>query len=440
MSADKRKPRRKSTARPRGRANGEGSIYPYRNGYAAYVWVTTPSGERARKYVYGPTREIVHDKWVKLQAKADQAPVPTTTPTLTQYIARWLTDVVEPNLEPATYAYYEVMSRLYIIPALGRKRLDRLQVRDVQTWLNKLARSCQCCVQGKDAARPENRRRCCAIGECCQDYPGRRTVQAARNTLRTVLNHAKDSDELVSRNVAAMAKVPSPPRRRRKGSVWSVEEASRFLASAREDDDPLYAAYVLILVNGLRRGEVLGLTWPSIDQDGQRSRSAGSCSASAGELIHKKRVKTEDSDADDTVPHAGHLRGSAEAASRRAGCRPPAGRGPLAAERSGLHHQAGNPDRAAELQPQLPDSRCTKADVPSIRVHDTRHTCASILAALDVHPRVAMRILRHAQIAMTMEVYTEVPDEITRAALKQLGDSLGGQPPDQAPDSREDQS
>jgi hypothetical protein len=40
-----------------------------------------------------------------------------------------------------------------------------------------------------------------------------------------------------------------------------------------------------------------------------------------------------------------------------------------------------------------------------------------------------MRILRHAQIAMTLEVYTEVPDEITRAALKKLGDILGGLPP-----------
>ncbi len=77
------------------------------------------------------------------------------------------------------------------------------------------------------------------------------------------------------------------------------------------------------------------------------------------------------------------------------------------------------------------DARCAKAGVMRIRVHDTRHTCASILAALDVHPMVAMRILRHAQIAMTMEVYTEVPDAVTRAALKKLGDSLSGLPPTQ---------
>jgi integrase len=56
-----------------------------------------------------------------------------------------------------------------------------------------------------------------------------------------------------------------------------------------------------------------------------------------------------------------------------------------------------------------------------IRVHDTRRTCASLLVALDVHPRVAMQILRHSQIAMTMEIYSEVPTAKTRSALKRLG-------------------
>jgi integrase len=439
LTTEKRKPGRKSTARPRGRANGEGSIYPLRNGYAAYVWVTTPSGERARKYVYGPTREIVHDKWVKLQAKADQAPVPTRTPTLAQYIARWLADVVEPNLEPATYAYYEAISRLYIVPSLGKKRVDRLQVREVQTWLNRLAKICQCCVQGKDTARPENRRRCCAIGECCEDYPSRRTVQAARNILRTVLNHARASDELVSRNVAAMVKVPSPPRRRPKGSVWSVEEASRFLASAQEDGDPLYAAYVLVLVNGLRKGEVLGLVWPSIDEDEAELDISWQLQRIGTQLIHKKRVKTENSDADDTVPlpdicsAALKLRHDEQEAARiKAGER-------WQPSELVFTTKWGTPIEPRNFNRSF-DTRCAKAGVPRIRVHDTRHTCASILAALDVHPRVAMRILRHAQISMTMEVYTEVPDKITRAALKKLGDSLTGQPPATPPATGQDES
>ena len=67
--------------------------------------------------------------------------------------------------------------------------------------------------------------------------------------------------------------------------------------------------------------------------------------------------------------------------------------------------------------------RCiTAARVPRITVHSTRRTCASLLAALDVHPRVAMRILRHSKIAVTMEIYIEAPSDATRDALRKLGD------------------
>jgi integrase len=64
------------------------------------------------------------------------------------------------------------------------------------------------------------------------------------------------------------------------------------------------------------------------------------------------------------------------------------------------------------------------ARVPRITVHGTRRTCASLLAALDAHPRVAMRILRHSKIAVTMEIYTEAPSDATRDALRKLSDWL----------------
>jgi len=70
------------------------------------------------------------------------------------------------------------------------------------------------------------------------------------------------------------------------------------------------------------------------------------------------------------------------------------------------------------------DLRCAKAGVRRIRVHDTRRTCGSLLAVFGVHPRVAMRILRHSKIAITMELYTMVPDKATLAALKRLSDAL----------------
>ena len=68
------------------------------------------------------------------------------------------------------------------------------------------------------------------------------------------------------------------------------------------------------------------------------------------------------------------------------------------------------------------ETRCARAGIRRITVHDTRHTCATLLAALDVHPRVAMRLLRDAQIDVTMNVYTEVSDAKTLRALKRLGE------------------
>jgi hypothetical protein len=58
--------------------------------------------------------------------------------------------------------------RLHIVPHLGHKRVDRLQVKDIRQWVNKLTHTCQCCAQGKDAARSVPKRRCCAAGKCCQ--------------------------------------------------------------------------------------------------------------------------------------------------------------------------------------------------------------------------------------------------------------------------------
>jgi integrase len=71
------------------------------------------------------------------------------------------------------------------------------------------------------------------------------------------------------------------------------------------------------------------------------------------------------------------------------------------------------------------ERRITTADVPRITRHSTRKTCGSLLAALDVHPRVAMQILRHSRSAITMEIYTEVPSAATREALRKLGQWLG---------------
>lgn len=64
--------------------------------------------------------------------------------------------------------------------------------------------------------------------------------------------------------------------------------------------------------------------------------------------------------------------------------------------------------------------RIEQAKVRRITVHGTRETCGTLPATLDVHSRIAMQILRHSKISVTMEIYTEATSEATRDALKRL--------------------
>jgi integrase len=65
-----------------------------------------------------------------------------------------------------------------------------------------------------------------------------------------------------------------------------------------------------------------------------------------------------------------------------------------------------------------------KVDVPEASAHSTRRTCASLLVEIDVHPRVAMQILRHSTISITMDIYSQVAAASTREALGRLGNKL----------------
>ena len=105
--------------------------------------------------------------WIKLRDEASPGPVSSDVPKLGDFLSYWLKNIVQPNLAPKTYQTYELFVRLHIVPHLGQKRIDQLQVKDIRQWINKLTRICQCCAQGKDAARPVSKRRCCAIGKCC---------------------------------------------------------------------------------------------------------------------------------------------------------------------------------------------------------------------------------------------------------------------------------
>jgi integrase len=396
------------------RGNGEGSIYPVPGGYRALVWVTTPEGVRKRKYVKRKTYEETRQAWRELKAQVDKGPVAVNAPIVATFLLYWLREVVEPNLAPSTYAKYETFVRLYITPGLGHRRLDKLTVKHVREWLNALRRACQCCALGKDAKRRVPR--CCVLGQCCKSVLSDRTIKDVRNVLRAALGVAVQ-EEQISKNVAGVLRLPAGQKKTNKW--WSVEEARAFLESARRDNDPLYGVYVLILVLGLRRGEALGLTWDDIDLDAAELSIRWQLQRVSGKL-HHRRTKTDGSSAilplPDVCVAALKLRAEQQAEDREnadAWIDTPL----VITTRYGTPYEPRNFNRHFRL-------RCQKAGVRYIKVHDTRRTCASLLVALDVHPRVAMQILRHSQIAITMEIYSEVPNDVTRKALKRLGQSL----------------
>jgi len=414
------------TVRPRRRANREGSIFPYRSGYAAYVWVTTPAGERKRRWVYGKTREQTHEKWLKLHAAARSGRVPTKSLTVAEYWRYWLAEVVvEPDYAPHTVNTYEIHSRLYIVPGLGSIVLDKLSMRQVRAWLNEIRQACQCCAQGKDARRTPEKRRCCAIGSCCYQTISERTAQDILVVLRAGLSNAV-REELIPRNVAALVRV-SKPGRTRKVKPWTSDEARYFLENARAADDPLYAVYVLVLVLGLRKGEVLGLTWELVDLEAGELYVGEQLQRVGRQLLRRELLKTEASESPLPLPDicvaALRLRKAQQDDDRQAQNDRRPGRwtetGLVFTTRYGTPIEPRNFTRSF-------DHRIGQADVRRITVHGTRKTCGTLLAALDVHPRVAMQILRHSRINVTMEIYTEATSEATREALRKLGQTLSG--------------
>lgn len=65
-----------------------------------------------------------------------------------------------------------------------------------------------------------------------------------------------------------------------------------------------------------------------------------------------------------------------------------------------------------------------RSGVRQIRLHDLRHTAASLMLAQGVHSRVAMEVLGHSQISVTMNTYSHVAPEVTREAADKIEEAL----------------
>jgi hypothetical protein len=241
----------------RRKANGEGTIFPRADGrWCGSGYVQAADGTRKRIYVYGTTRREAADKLAAKLADSHRGLVVAADPNLTvgDYLTAWLTGVARHRLRATTYDTYESLVRRFLIPGLGHRKLATLNVRDVRTFLDRIATVCQCCTWGWDAKRDPNHRRadrrprCCSIGVCCGKHVRPATVRYIRAVLSAALADGVRED-ILARNVASPVWLPIP---RSDFQPFTAGEARRYLlAAAYHRHGPLFE---LALRTGLRQG------------------------------------------------------------------------------------------------------------------------------------------------------------------------------------------
>lgn len=203
-------------------------------------------------------------------------------------------------------------------------------------------------------------------------------------------------------------------------SVWTADHLRTFLASTR--DDRLHTLWLTMATTGVRRGEALGLRWGDIDLDASRASIRRSLTSAAGKLTFAE-PKT--------------------AKSRRSIALDPATIAALRAHRmrqlqerlawAGAYDDNDLVFAREDGSPLRPDSASRRfielskaAGVPRIRVHDLRHTYATLALAAGVHPKIVSERLGHSSVAFTLDVYSHVVPALEEEAASLVARLITG--------------
>lgn len=367
------------------RGRHEGSIYRRSDGrWAGAVTLDYQGGRRRRKQVYGRTRKEVRDQITKLLTDQQFGlPISTERQTVGQFLEHWLESSARPRLRPRTFAGYRTIVRQHLVPILGKTQLRKLTPQHVQQML---------IAKTDEGLAP-------------------RTVGGIRAVLRTALTQALKW-QLVAWNVAVLVDLPRAPRPQFR--VMEPKEAQKLLNVAA--DHRLGPLFSVALAVGLRLGESLGLAWGDVDLSARTLRVRRALQRFDGKLQFVE-PKSESSNRTVALPE------SAVVVLRQHRVRQQTER-LLAGKRwrdTGLVFTTtiGTPldDRnVRKAFRELLDA----AELPPMRIHDLRHTCASLLLAQGVHPRVVMETLGHSQISLTLDTYSHVMPSLERDAADRM--------------------
>jgi integrase len=315
---------------------------------------------------------------------------------LDAYLAEWIQGQ---RLSPSTLSSYRKNIRLHIDPYLGEQMVARLTGSTVDAWMRKLEASGRADGQGGLSAR---------------------TVRYVFTILRSALSDAVKQGRLAV-NPTDRSSAPSPSEARPpEMKAWTAPELGRFLGWADAQDRDLAMGWRLLAATGMRRGEALALRWRDVDLDAGRvavRRSVGVVKAKgAGEQLVEGPTKTGQS----RVVDLDAVTVAALRAYRAA-------RGLLALDLvrdsaivlSNLDGSHRHPERfSRRFVGQVVQARKALGEeqLPVIRLHDLRHTHATLLLADGVPVKVVSERLGHASATITLTVYQHVHPGMGRQA------------------------
>lgn len=361
-------------------------IKRYKNSYTVVLNLGTDptTGKRRQQWVsVKGTKKDAEKRLSELLTQIDTGTFmkPGKT-TLAEYLEKWLADYAKPNLSPRGFERYRDIIRQHLIPDMGSITLTALRPEHLQKHYTAKTNS------GLSA----------------------RTIRYHHAVIHKALQTAMKWG-LINRNVADGVDVPRI--RRNEMQTWDEYEITRFFEVAKTS--PYHALFYTALYTGMRRSELLGLQWQSVDFIFSQIYVTRS-------LHHLK-----DGSYVFTQPKS--------AKSRRTIALSPSAILTLKAHKEkqeAIRTALGIPLKDDDLVFSTPEGKplrpntvtrawstlAARAGVKVIRLHDARHTHASLMLKQGVHPKIVQERLGHASIQMTLDTYSHVAPGLQQAAAE----------------------
>jgi integrase len=371
------------------RAQGSGSVYLRKDGRWAAAAVV--DGKRITRY--GKTKKEAWDNLQTHLRDLEQGKV-TTGPkqTVAEYLTHWLEDLHKLEIRTRSYGTQKYKMQKYIIPAIGHIELSKLTREHVQAFVSGMV---------GDGYAPN-------------------TVRSVHSILHAALADAV-LHETLNRNVSENVTLPRIGEA--ETQVLTSEECERLIAAAR--DHRLWFFIVLAIATGARRGELLALRWSDVDLEAGTifiHRSVGRTYFIKGYIENEQKTR-----AGRRKPHLPQfvLDLIDEQKKRIDEMRVKAGS-------KWEEHDLVFPNRHGRYYHQSAineefSSLLEKAGLPHVRIHDLRHSAATLLLASGVNVKVVQELLGHSNISTTLGKYGHVMPSMQKEVTRTMDSIFGEQ-------------